>query len=241
MMTRTVLLVLACSFLYACKKATFISPEEMLSKSIAYHDPSGNWDKTALHLHIQEPRIKNTSRYSVVTIDNKLNSFELKRNRGDKTASYIMSADGDASTQLNGEAVTDTNSIKQYLLQPSRVGRYQDFYKQLLGLPMSIQPLIDSLGTSKKVLFNNKSCIKVPVKLTKGVFSNYWNLFFDPTTFEIVGIEIIYPDDPEKGERLYFDGAIKIDGLTLPRHRHWHEYKGDAYSGSDILIVPSTD
>lgn len=57
----------------------------------------------------------------------------------------------------------------------------------------------------------------------------------------VKGIEIIFTDKPNKGERIYFDEHIIINGIKIPRIRHWHELKDDTYSGTDIIIKELTD
>lgn len=46
---------------------------------------------------------------------------------------------------------------------------------------------------------------------------------------------MIFLDDNTKGERLYFDKSITINGITIPRIRHWYEMN-DEFSGSDIIL-----
>lgn len=52
----------------------------------------------------------------------------------------------------------------------------------------------------------------------------------------VKGIEITFPDKPNEGERIYFDGIIMINGIKTPQIRHWHELKDDSYAGSDLII-----
>lgn len=46
---------------------------------------------------------------------------------------------------------------------------------------------------------------------------------------------MIFPNNPEKGERLIFEGKYMINSINIPRIRHWRELNSN-YSGSDILI-----
>jgi hypothetical protein len=213
-----------------------LSGEDILLKSIQKHDPKAQWKQAEFSLRIQEPRLQNPVRFSEVYINNKTNAFALKRNRGDKVASYQLNADGTTTVLLDNEAVQDTTMIAKYMLQPLRVKNYQWFYRVLLGLPMSLnEEVLDTIGTVSSVMFNQKESYKVEIKLQKPLFSDTWNLFISAEDFSLLGIEMIFPNDPSKGERLYFDKNIEIDDVQIPRIRHWYELD-DTYSGSDVIV-----
>jgi len=100
--------------------------------------------------------------------------------------------------------------------------------------------LVDTTIKEFKVVeitsFNNADCYKVPIVLNKPIFSDYWNLYIDKSSFKFKGVEIIFPEDDTKGERLFFDGEIIVDDIIISRIRHWHEYSNNEYSGSDIIV-----
>lgn len=215
---------------------TDLSGKEIIAKSIEKHDPNGKWPTTELHFRIQEPRLQNPVRYSDVALNNKNGAFSLFRNREDHVSNHIIDNKGDAITYLDGKIITDTLLIKKYRLEPSRNTGYRRFYQLLMGLPMSLHiEKLDSVGNVSRVLFNSVDSYKVPIILEKPMFSKYWNLYFAKDDFSMIGMEMIFPDDPSKGERLFFDGSIDLDGIIIPRHKHWHELSG-AYSGSDIIV-----
>lgn len=69
---------------------------------------------------------------------------------------------------------------------------------------------------------------------------NHSNLVFTITS-DLNGIEIVFLDKPNEGERIYFDGIMDIHGVKIPRIRHWYEVKDDSYSGSDIISKEVTE
>ena len=158
------------------------------------------------------------------------------RNRGEKIASYGINAKGITTVLLDNKVVEDSLSIKKYMLQPRRVKSYQNFYQMLLGLPMSInEHTIAEFNSISKTIFNEKLSYKVQIKLKEPMFSDVWNLFVSEDDFTLLGIEMIFPEDPTKGERLYFEKTIQIGEITIPRIRHWYELN-DTYSGSDVIV-----
>jgi len=189
-----------------------------------------------LNLRIQEPRLQNPVRYSVVKLNNKTGAFSLHRNRDNHVSNHIIDNQGNASTFLDGNVITDTLVIKKYRLDPSRNFGYRRFYQSLMGLPMSLHiEKLDSIGDVSEVVFNGLQSYKVPVVLEKAMFSKHWNLYFSQNDFSMIGLEMVFPDDLKKGERLLFEGNINLKGINIPRYKHWHELSGE-YSGSDIIV-----
>lgn len=223
--------------LWGCnsKKQNFTG-KNIISKSIQKHDPNNEWPTADIHLRIQEPRIQNPVRYSEIKLNNATGVFSLLRNREKAVSNHLIDASGNASTLLDGKIITDTTLIKKYRLDPKRNFGYRRFYQSLMGLPMSLHiEKLDSIGKVSETVFNNIESYKVPVELAKPMFSKHWNLYFSKDDFSMIGLEMVFPNNPNKGERLFFDGTISIKGITIPRYKHWHELSGE-YSGSDIII-----
>lgn len=214
----------------------------ILQKSIQAHDPGNKWSTTNLHVHIQEPRLSNPHRYSIIRMNNKEHSFELSRSRGQYISKHFIDKEGISTTLLDNAIITDSTLVRRYRLQPERNFNYQKFYQQLLGLPMSLNhATIDSLGTVSKEVFNKTDSYKIALILKEAVFSKYWNVYISQDEYTILGIEIRFPEDTSKGERLYFTGVIHINGIKIPRIRHWYEYSDHTYSGSDIIVKTILD
>ncbi|CAL2088266.1 DUF6503 family protein [Tenacibaculum sp. 190524A05c] len=224
-------------FLGCQAKEQLPTSSEILAKSIGIHDPNGNWEKASFSIYIQEPRVGNAKRFSEVKMNNRENSFELKRNRDEHISTHIVQKDGRLLTYLNDQVETDSLLVKKYRLQPERNTGYQRFYNVLLGLPMSLQS--DGVIVSKDVVettFNKEESYKLNVIFNKPLFSKHWNVFIAKKSDKIIGLEMVFPDDPTKGERLVFEGEFQIsDDIKIPRIRHWRELD-DTYAGSDIIL-----
>ncbi|PQJ80437.1 DUF6503 family protein [Polaribacter porphyrae] len=225
------LLIFSCS-----TKTEILKSEEIIAKSIQKHDPKNQWSTASFEVHIQEPRVKNPERFSIVKLNNENGSFELQRNRDASISKHSIDENGIAKTLLDDKISTDSLLIKKYRLDPERNFGYKRFYQLLLGLPMSLQDEKIALKDKvEEVIFNDKNAYKLSVELEKPMFSKNWNLYFSVDDFTLLGIEIIFPDDATKGERLLFDGEIKISNIISPRMRHWYELD-NTYSGSDIIL-----
>ena len=207
---------------------------ELIQKSIEVHDPNNNWQDLVLNIRTQEPRVGNPGRFSEVKLNNKTGAFEMIRNREQHLSKHIIDENGNATTLLDNSDSYPDSLIAKYRLQPERNQRYRNFYQTMYRLPMSLK--IDTIFSAEEAMFNNTSCYKISLQLEEEVFSKYWDIFLEKDSYIYKGMEITFPDEPEKGERLYFNGEAIIDGVKIPRTRHWHELSDDAYMGSDILV-----
>ncbi|MEM1337541.1 MAG: DUF6503 family protein [Bacteroidota bacterium] len=228
-------------FLFGCNQDKALDGKLILEKTITQHDALNSWNKTKLNLHIQEPRIANPHRYSILQLDNSTDFFKLSRNRDQHISEHVIDNNGNSFVLLNGKAETDTALIKKYRLDASRNIGYKSFYQLLYGLPMSLNDSLKEIVSVSESVFNEEQCFKIEMELKEPVISKFWNLFVSRSTMEIKGVEIIVSDKPDGGERIYFDGLIMVNGIKIPRIRHWHELKSNTYSGTDVIIKELTD
>lgn len=234
-MKETLLIVLAL-LLFTCTPEKNLDGDLILKNTIRKHDSMNNWNETRLKLHIQEPRISNPHRYSILELDNSANSFKLQRNRDEHVSTHIIDRNGISSVLLDGHAEIDSLLIDKYRLDAKRNIGYKNFYHLLYGLPMTLDESAKEIIKTTVQNFKGEPCYKLELELKEAVISKYWNLFVSKTTMESRGIEIVVPDKEDGGERIYFDELIVVNGIQIPRIRHWHELKNDHYSGSDLII-----
>jgi len=229
-----IILLSSCSVEDESKELTSI---EVLNKSIEYHDPNENWDKLEMSIHIQEPRTGNPLRYSVIKLNNNDDSFELIRNRDDHLSKHVIDKSGNLKVYLDDREEIAENLKEKYRLQPERNKMYRSFYKMMYGLPMSLNKnAVNEYGEIESTIYNSQNCYKIPIKLHEEMFSKNWIIYISKSIFEFKGMEIIFPEDNTKGERLYFDGSIRIKDVIIPRIRHWYELQNNEYSGSDVIV-----
>ena len=235
---KCLLVILLCA---ACSPREDTSPnltgQEILQKSIAIHDPNQKWKTTSFHFHIQEPRLSNPSRYSEVKWDNAAGTFELIRNRETHLSTHVIDAQGNATVLLDDSEVIADSLVEKFRLMPERNEIYREFYAMMYGLPMALdEEWVEKIGEVTIEEYHDQACYKLPITLKKEMFSKKWQVYLATASFEFKGMEIIDMNDPTKGESLFFDGSIVINGIRIPRIRHWYDYETEDYLGSDIIV-----
>ena len=232
-----ILIVISLLLLVSCSKPNSeLSGKEIIEKSVLKHDPKNQWSSAEFTFRIQEPRLQNPERFSLVYLNNETDAFKLMRNREDKIASYGINADGITTVLLDNKSITDSLLIKKYLLQPERVHVYKNSYQTILGLPMTLNnELVSDIGTVSKAIFDGKPAFKFQVALKRKVFSDQWILYFSEEDFSLLGIDILHPNEPNRGERLYFEKSIQVQDMQLHRMKHWYDMNG-TYLGSDVTV-----
>ncbi|WP_271784669.1 DUF6503 family protein [Aquimarina algiphila] len=213
-----------------------IDASAILNKSIAAHDKNNNWNTTSIEIQIQEPRISNPKRYSILKLNNRSGTFELSRNREGHIVKYSINEKGENSVLLDDNEVIDSLVIKKYGLDTSRNSNYRRFYSMMYGLPMSIPEYLKTINDGGEVIFNKEACYKIVIELKEPIITKFWNVYISKKSNYVVGVEIFHEDDKEKGERMYFENLIEINEMKLPRIRHWLDLKNNDYGGSDIII-----
>lgn len=214
-----------------------VSGGELLQKSIAHHDPGGRWANLALDIHIQEPRVGNYARWSRVHWSDSL-MFQMDREVDGHRLTYRCK-DNNNITLFNDNMLdhrADTALIKQYRLQSDRVDLYHDFYKTLIGLPMSLPDRIKTFTEVKQTNYNGIDAHAIGVILNKPLFSDRWVLYVARDDHRYLGMEIIDNNNSNDGERLYFTEWYDHRGVKLARVRHWYDRASGDYSGTDIIL-----
>ncbi|MEL7123774.1 MAG: hypothetical protein AAFO07_30315, partial [Bacteroidota bacterium] len=62
-----------------------------------------------------------------------------------------------------------------------------------------------------------------------------WNIYINVTNFKYCGMDFELADE-SFDEKLIFEGEIEIQGVKIPRIRHWYQTPKEDYMGSDIII-----
>lgn len=214
-----------------CKNSLHI-----LEQSKLRHDPQREWEKLALSLHIQEPRIQTPERYSKIKINNREEMFEIERTREEGRMKSMVDKNGNFSTLLNDEVAPEA-IISKYGLNKERNMMYWSFYKTMIGLPMSLtEDSYLKLDTAEVVRFEAITVYRIDLELKESIIRKNWSLMISPDTYELLAIELKSDNPAEDSEVIKFEGEFATGGMRIPRIRHWYSKESATYLGSDIIV-----
>lgn len=212
-----------------CKNGPYI-----LQQSIHQHDPNGVWLHTEFDMVVEEPRKQVPTRASLVKLNVANGAFEMQRARDGRTTTHLVDETGKAATLLDGQVETDTALIKKYFMQPERNANYRNYYRFMYGLPMVLDQPGINMGKVGSSEFEGQTVIHIDFTMEQPMIAKTWRVFFDKNDYHVLGIQTM--DNAEEGEYLVFNGSAEIEGLKLPRFRHWYDSQTNEYLGSDLLI-----
>lgn len=192
------------------------SPQEIIAKSIAYHDPLGEWKSLKAVFNYRETRPSGNDRMTILELNNAVNWHKLSRNDEE-----IYEVNGKGEVQvLKGDKGADRGKL------------LRNYYVFLWGLPMKlgsrstpVQPKVEN-RTVKEV-----SCHGVVVKYEKETYTFY----FAKDNYRLVAYQFFKNDDSGKGEIIHLEKEIAVGKMRLPQERSWYELPGEKFLGTDIL------
>ena len=220
-------------FIIPCSMfAQEISGEELLNKSIEYHDPDNNWVSFNGTLSVTMDTPKASPRFSAIKIDLPNEFFYLKSRRDTLETSYSIDK-GKCSTSIR-----DSTSMTRTPCETAVL--YKNYYTYLYGLPMKLKDpgtQIDIEVILKK--FKGKEYLVLKVTYDETVGSDVWFFYFDPKSYAME-IYQFFKGDPggkgkDTGEYILLSEEQMINGIKMPKIRAWYYNKNDEYLGTDTL------
>ena len=216
-------------------QAQDISAEQLLDKTIAFHDPNGNWKTFDGDFKVLMKSPNSSDRLSTITLDIPERQFHLLVEKDGVSYTYAFDK-GNCTTTLNGSAEISDEDRKTYRLTCDRGETMKNYYTYLYGLPMKLKDpgtLLDE--KVQKKTFKGKEYLVLKVTYEKSVGSDVWYFYFDPKTYAMEVYRFYHDESKNDGEYILLEGLESINGIQMPKTRAWYLNKDDNYLGTDIL------
>lgn len=193
-----------------------MTSRELLQQTVNYHDPNGQWPVLRQELFFETDMPEGTVRTSQVKVDNALGVFEYTSPM--KSIGIKM----DSCYQTKGEP------------EPcDRIARSRNYYLYLWGLPMKLYDngtTIDDQVYQERLKGQDYHVLKVIYA------EDVWYFYIHPETFALEAYKF-YKDDPnQKGEIIYLEGEMQVQGMKIPTSRSWYRTENDEYLATDRLV-----
>ncbi len=223
------------------KTLASIDGHSLLAKSIQYHDPTNQWQNFKATLYLEQTR---PSSDKVATSDVILNLpdryFKVIDRRGGSNIQREVDGENCHNT-LSGKSSFTDEEKKKHRLTCERAKMYRDYFSYLYGLPMKLK----DKGTQidKEVYtteFQGKNCLAMRVTYEPSVGEDIWYFYFHPTTYALIGYRFYHEEAKNDGEYITLEGEEMVQGIKIPKDRHWYYNKDDKFLGADLLVRGTT-
>ena len=218
-----------------CMDAQTITGQELLEKSIQYHDPKDKWATFKGTLPLTETRPNGADRKSILKLDNKKDYFYLNQNRAGYSIEKMVEQDV-CTYKVNGSTAVPDSLVQKFRLTCPQLKRIRNYYVYLWGMPMKLKDsgtkIHEKISTTT---FQGTEVLSMKVTYDKAVGEDIWYFYFNPTNYALVGYRFYHDESVNDGEYIPLVGEEKINGIRFPKARTWYVNKDDRLLGADIL------
>ena len=217
-----------------------IAVNELLEKTLNYHDPNGNWKSFSDEITVVMTTPNSPKRTSIISIDLPQEYFSVIATKDTVTTTYTLDK-GKCQMKYHGK-VLDSTEAKEKKMTCDRATLYKNYYSYLYGLPMKLTDPGTNLNNKvEKRLFKGKDYLVLRVTYDETVGSDVWYFYFNPKTYAMEIYQFFKTDDKGKekqdtGEYILLSEETLVNGIRMPKIRAWYYNKNDGYLGTDILI-----
>lgn len=215
--------------------AQSISPEEVVNRSIDYHDPEGKLLKKNVVLQLTETRPNGSDRTSVISFNIKKEKFKLNQIR-DENRIVSEYDKGKVSFIFNDKKAYSKEIEEKYKLNEDRVKILRSYYQYLWLMPLKLKDAGTNFNPLVKTTdFFGKQSLEVRVTYDPEVGGDVWYFYFDPESFSLQGYRFYHDEEKNDGEYIILDNEVTFQNIRLPKVRKWYTHKEDKFLGADIL------
>lgn len=212
-----------------CSNGVFAQKQVMdarnlLEKSIAYHDPQGNWPGFSGTIYLRGQLPERKPSYSVISFNNKKDLYKATRKIHGKMITGGVSQ-GACFAQINGDSHLSTESVEIYHLECEEILKMRNFHLHMLGMPMKLlEPGIRIEPKVRMTSFDGISCYELTVRYHKSAARESWKYYFNPNTYALKGYRYSPGDTREgvNGDFVILEDELEIDEIKFPKLRKWY-------------------
>ena len=211
------------------------SDSQLLERTLAYHDPDGNWPKLKARLYLSSADTAGRESTFEIKLDNATGYFaHISRQDGKEVVKGT--ANGKAFYLLNGKLEISAEDREKYDLTPEDLKWVHSFYGYLYGLPMKLTDEgVHATDAANDEAVEGEKYRVLQVSYDAAVGSDNWFFYLDPDTYAMEAYRFNH-GEPESGEYVLLEEEVVVEGMRIPKVRRWYWNKDSAYIGTDTLI-----
>ncbi|MEM9141702.1 MAG: DUF6503 family protein, partial [Bacteroidota bacterium] len=177
-----------------------LTGEALLAKTIAYHDPHGQWPTFSETFGVMGLRPNGKESINTIHIDLPKQIFKLTQTRDSTTISQMLNKDS-CILSINGNENPSKEDKDKYRLSCKRTKTMRNYYSYLYGLPMKLNDPgthIDPQVSKKS--FNGKDYLVLKATYDEAVGKDIWYFYFDPKTYALEVYQFFHDESKNDGE-----------------------------------------
>lgn len=212
-----------------------MSAQDVLSRSINYHDPEGLWSTSSFRIVLAGTRHIAGATMTTIVVDNADGRFHMERSRFGRVVETTVTGD-DCWTRLDGSSELTEQQIQRFRLGCDEMKRARDYHVYLYGLPMKLRDagtIIDPEATRAE--FDGGDVWQLRVTYDPDVGTDTWYLYFDTESFALVGYRFYHDESANDGEYITLARETAGGGLRLPKVRSWYTNADGNLLGTDTV------
>ncbi len=216
--------------------------EDLLARSIAYHDPGGLWGERVVRIAVRSDLseelaarrgVSTTVRRAV--IDPTAGRFTVSYEQ--EGAEVEITVTGEETTVVvDGRTGLSADELERFGAAPPRPLMLRNYMTYLYGLPMKLRDAGTHLDPApERTTFQGEDVWALRVTYDEEVGTDTWYLYLDPETAALVGYRFYHDEAAGNGEYIVLEGEAEDGGLRLPKVRRWYTNQEDTYLATDTL------
>ncbi len=210
--------------------------EQLLARSIAFHDPDGVWGTRPVEMTWVGTGDDGAERLRFeIAVDPGRESFAMDGHYRGTPVEYEVSG-GVMQVRVDGEDALDEATREKLVLAREDGMFWRNYFGFLAGFPMNLRdPGTHLAAEVESTEFMGRVVDALRVTYDIEVGSDTWVFYFDPDSAELVGCRFTKADPAQPGEYLVFDERVEAGSLRLPKIRRWYMNDDDRYLGDDSI------
>ena len=214
---------------------------EVLEKSIAYHDPNGQWGQLDGTFTVRSSRPGKSDRISLIRWDQPRSFFRIEMTPEETEIALEMTRDA-CSLEYGGSPEFSSEIAEKYRLNCERARMWRDYYTYLYGLPMKLRdPGTHISPTVERRPFMGKEYLVLKVTYDEAVGEDTWYFYFDTETYAMEVYQFFHDESQNDGEYILLEGEADLSGIRVPASRTWYTNSEDRLLGTDHLEQSDQD
>lgn len=212
-----------------------ISSDELLNRSIAYHDPQGIWGSYTGAFTVVSTRPGKSDRISRISMNQNISLFRIAMDL-DGVRTALQMQEDQCSLEYQGSSEFSDDIAEQYNLNCDRALMWRDYYSYLYGLPMKLKDPGTRIDPEVRLQkFKGVEYLVLRVTYNPETGKDTWYFYFDPNTYALSVYQFYHDESKNDGEYILLEGESLIKGMRLPEKRSWYTNKEDKFLGADTI------